>query len=156
MVDPEPPIVALGCDERARVVHKATHAERRRRIARRGRRLARRRWRAAFNSDSLNGPCSASHSATAANPSRTFRASRAASVSQADTLTPRRAAAARTCAWTSGAIVIASFGEGWPGGIREVYYRSMIPTSVSVIVASALDMVAGGQDPDARQEKGRG
>jgi hypothetical protein len=44
----------------------------------------------------VKAPCSSSHSATAANPSRILRAERAASVIQADTLTPSARAAART------------------------------------------------------------
>lgn len=45
---------------------------------------------------------------------------RAASVIQADTLTPSAAAAASTFPWTSGSTVIASFGEGFPRGIQSI------------------------------------
>src|SRR5262249_30238909 len=126
----ESPITSIGRDQRAGVVNDAAHAERRGRAARRGRRPDAKRWRAALSSASVKGPCSASHSATAASPSRILSASLAASVIHAETLTPRRAASASTCAWTSGAIVIASFGEGFPVGIRELYYHGMIPAIV--------------------------
>jgi hypothetical protein len=35
----------------------------------------------------------------------------------------RCAAAARTRSWTSGAMLIASFGEGCPRGMAQLYYR---------------------------------
>ena len=53
------------------------------------------RRRAAAISSGVNAPLRRSHSATAARPSRTTRARRAASVIQADTLTPSWAAAQR-------------------------------------------------------------
>jgi hypothetical protein len=75
------------------------------------------RWRAAIVSSAVNAPFARSHSATAASPSRTTSARRAASVIQADTLTPSAAAASTSRSWTSGSTVMASFGEGFPRGI---------------------------------------
>src|SRR5205823_5923469 len=75
------------------------------------------------SSSSVNAPCSASHSATADSPSRTSSARRAALVIHADTLTPSSAAASMTFSWTSGSTVIASFGEGFPLGMPQLYYH---------------------------------
>ncbi len=76
--------------------------------------------RASAISFPVNRPCSDSHRATAARPARLARASLAALVIQAETLTPSRAAAARTLSWTSGSTVIASFGDGFPRGMKTI------------------------------------
>jgi hypothetical protein len=74
------------------------------------------RRRAAIISPGVNDPLKRSHSAIAVSPSRTTRARRAASVSQADTLTPSWAVAVTTRSCTSGSIVMASLGDGLPRG----------------------------------------
>src|SRR5271170_5503173 len=93
--------VAVRGHQDARVIHHRCHAD------------CRSGWsapalpRAACSSSRVKAPCSSSHSETAASPSRTMRARRAAAVIQADTLTPSAAAAATTWAWTSASTVIA-------------------------------------------------
>ena len=81
------------------------------------------RSRATASSASLSDPCSASHSATAASPSRMSNARRAALVIQAETLTPSAVAASMTRSCTSASTVMASFGDGFPLGTVEAYYR---------------------------------
>jgi len=92
MVGPHSSVRPIGVDERAGVVDGGHAGRRRRREVARA--CSATRWRAAASSESVNGPCWASHSATAARPSRTSSARLAASVIHADTLTPSSAAAA--------------------------------------------------------------
>ena len=113
MISPDVAIVALSCNQQPGVVYSA-HADR---CPVEGRSSSATRLRAASSSASVRLPCSRSHSVTASKPSRTRRALRAAAVIQAETLIPSWAAAATTCAATSGSTVIASFGEGLPLGM---------------------------------------
>ena len=118
VVSPDLAVASISGDQETCVVDDA-HAERRLlepRIS------AATRSRADRNSESVSGPCSASHSATAAKPSRARRARRAAAVIHAETLKPSSAAAATTRSWTSGSTVIANFGEGFPLGMEKVYH----------------------------------
>lgn len=123
VIRPDLAVGSFRSDERSRVVDDA-HAERF--LGRDGLEpsWAATRVRAAASSASEKGPCSASHSAIAASPSRTWSARRAALVIQADTLTPSEAAASITRSWTSASTVIANFGDGFPRGIEKLYYRS--------------------------------
>ena len=121
MISPYPTVGPISRDQRPGVVEDG-HARRRLPEAT-GRSCAAIRSRAAASSASLSAPCSASHSLTAARPSRTSSARRAALVIHADTLTPSSAAAAMSLSCTSGSTVIASFGDGFPLGMPEVYYR---------------------------------
>jgi len=92
------------------------------------------RVRAAKSSAGVNVPCSASHSATAASPSRIKRARRAASVIQAETLFPSASAASSTLEWTSASTVTASLTAGFPLGILKPYYYSgMVATPAARI-----------------------
>lgn len=118
VVRPNLSIGPIGGDESAGVVDDG-HADRLR--ARRGAALIcdATRPRAAASSASLNAPCSASHSPTAARPSRMRSARRAAFVIHAETLTPSAAAASTTWSRTSGSTVMASFGDGFPLGMRR-------------------------------------
>lgn len=119
VVSPDFAVVSVGSDQETCVVDDA-HAERRLlepRIS------SATRSRAVRSSESVRGPCSASHSATAARPSRRRRARRAAAVIHAETLNPSSAAAAKTRSWTSGSTVIANFGEGLPLGTGKVYHQ---------------------------------
>lgn len=117
VVRPNLAIGPIGGDESAGVVDDG-HADRLR--ARRGAApiCEATRPRAAASSASLNAPCSASHSATAARPSRVRSARRAAFVIHAETLTPSASAASTTWSRTSGSTVMASFGDGFPLGMR--------------------------------------
>lgn len=81
VLGPQCPIVALGRDERSRVVDGVVHAPRGRRRVR-----AASRRRAASSSASVGAPCRCSHSRTATRPSRTSSARRAAAVIHAETL----------------------------------------------------------------------
>ena len=90
---PCPPFVSIGSHENGGVVDNGAHV---------GRRTVRDVWscertarRASSISSALKRPCCSSHWETAARPARRCYASRAATVIQADTLTPSRAAAAR-------------------------------------------------------------
>jgi len=83
------------------------------------------RCRAAPSSASVNGPCSASHSATAASPSRTRNTCFAAAVNQADRLEPSASAARKTLACTSASMVMASLVAGFPRGMHKPYYCGM-------------------------------
>jgi hypothetical protein len=115
MVRPDSALVSIGADQNTTVVHDALH-----RLVRRDSRTPRlSRRRAAASSRAESAPCSASHSATAARPSRMRRARRAAAVSQAETLTPSASAALRTSAWTSESTVIASLTAGLPRGTQN-------------------------------------
>lgn len=76
---------------------------------------ARTLWQAAVSSASVRGPCSRSHSATAASPSRTSRARQAASVIHADTRDTLLRGGVQIPGVNVGLDVIASFGEGLPG-----------------------------------------
>ena len=91
---PSPPLVSIGCNENGGVIDDGAHAWRR--TVRDVRNCARTVWRAFSISSAVNGPCCFSHKATAAKPARLRSASRAALVIHAETLTPSRAAAART------------------------------------------------------------
>ena len=115
VVRPRPALVSVGGDQNSAVVDDALH--RRVRRAPRASRLSRRR--AASSSRSESAPCSASHSSTAARPSRIRRARRAASVNQAERLTPSASAALRTPAWTSESTVMASLIAGFPRGMAN-------------------------------------
>lgn len=125
MIGPHLAVITISRDEDTGVVDDA-HAERRLPEPRISFAI---RFRADRSSASLRGPLSCSHSATAARPSRTRSALRAASVIHAETLNPSSAAAARTRSWTSGSTVMASFGEGFPLGTPQAYYRSRRVTS---------------------------
>ena len=117
--------VATFCgDENARVVNDRFHL----RVRRAPNRGARRR-RAAASSCAVSAPCSRSHSATAARPSRTRRARRAAAVIHAERLSPSAFAASITSECTSASTVIASLTAGLPRGIRKPYYRGSIVAS---------------------------
>lgn len=122
MIGPHLAVGPVGRDERSGVVDHAHAGRRRERL---GTALSSPATLAlaAASSASLKAPCSASHSATAARPSRTNNSRRAAAVIQAETLTPSSAAAAKTFSWTSGSTVIASLGDGFPLGIPKVYYH---------------------------------
>ena len=131
---PNAPFIPLGGDQNASVVHGRLHGLR---FA--GRRLGARRRRAAASSCGVSAPCSASHSATAARPSRSRRARRAAAVIQAETLRPSASAARSSLACTPASTVMASFTAGLPRGIRKPYYRgSMVaralPTYLPALV----------------------
>ena len=98
------------------------------------------RARAARSSAGVNAPCSASHSATAASPSRIRRARRAASVIHAETLFPSASAASSTLDRTSASTVTASFTAGFPLGIDEPYYcSSMVSTLAARIAVARVD-----------------
>lgn len=119
MISPHGAIRPISGDQRTGVVDDR-HAER----GRRGLVICEAtRARAAASSSSVNDPCSASHSATAARPSRINSSRRAAFVIHADTLTPSAAAASTTRSRTSGSTVIANFGDGFPLGIP----KSLLP-----------------------------
>lgn len=113
MISPEGAVIALSRDQRSGVVDHLAHADWRS-VA------VPVRCRACSSSAPVSGPCSASHSATAASPSRTLSARRAAEVIHAETLTPC-AAASMTCWWMSGSTVMASLGDGFPRGIPKLY-----------------------------------
>jgi hypothetical protein len=117
MVSPYRARITIRSDQDGGGVHHRGHADR---CSGRSRPVRR---RAASSSSRVKAPFSASHSATATRPSRSLRARRAASVIQAETLTPSACAAATIRAWTSGATVIASLGEGLPRGIAKLYYH---------------------------------
>src|SRR5262249_57903188 len=89
---PRPPLVSVGGHEDGGVVNDSAHAERR--TVRGVRSCARTLRRASFISSAVRRPCCLSHWAIAAKPARLCRASRAAMVIHAETLTPSRAAAA--------------------------------------------------------------
>jgi len=91
---PGPPLVSIGCNENGGVIDDGAHAGRR--TVRGVRNCARTLRRASSISSAVNGPCCFSHKATATRPARLRSASRAALVIHAETLTPSRAAAART------------------------------------------------------------
>jgi hypothetical protein len=91
MLGPDLTIVAVGCDQHAGVVDDG-HADRLRGVTS----SSATRCRAMAISSGVNAPWRRSHSATAASPSRTTSARRAASVIQADTLIPSSAAALTT------------------------------------------------------------
>ncbi len=116
MVGPDVTVVAVGGDQDTGVVD-GGQADRLRGVA--SSRAT--RCRAAAISSGVNAPLMRSHSATAASPSRTTSARRAASVIHADTLTPSWSAALTTRAWTSGSTVMASLGDGFPRGMGQVY-----------------------------------
>ncbi len=120
VIRPHLPHVPVRGHKHARVINGRPHADRRSASSP----LTRRR--AAAISAAVSGPCSASHSATATSPSRTSSTRRAASVIHADTLTPSAAAAATTRACTSGSTVMASFGDGFPRGMSQLYHHSRI------------------------------
>jgi hypothetical protein len=75
--------------------------------------------RAASSSASLSAPWSASHSATAASPSRILNACRAACVIHAEMLEPSASAAFTMESCTSRSTVIANLIAGFPRGITE-------------------------------------
>jgi hypothetical protein len=87
---PRAPLVSIGGDEHGGGVDDSVHAGRR--TVRGERNWARTLRRASFISSGVKRPCCFSHCATAAKPSRRRRASRAAFVIQAETLSPSRAA----------------------------------------------------------------
>ncbi len=121
MIGPPRAVGAVRCDQGAGVIDDA-HAERFFARADVALTCETTRWRAAVASASVSAPWSASHSATAASPSRASSAWRAAFVIQAETLTPSAAAAARTRSCTSASTVIANFGDGFPLGVTSPYY----------------------------------
>ena len=90
---PGPPLVSIGCHENGGVIDDGSRAGRR--TVRDARDCARTVRRASPISSAVNGPCCLSHQA-AAKPARLLSASRAALVIHSETLTPSRAAAART------------------------------------------------------------
>src|SRR6187551_749438 len=128
---PNPALGTVGRDQDARVIDNGLHrGERFRRVD-----FGSMRARAAKSSAGVKAPCSASHSATAARPSRTRRARRAASVIHAETLFPSASAASSTLEWTSASTVTASFTAGFPLGIAEPYYHSsMVATWRRIVV----------------------
>jgi hypothetical protein len=91
---PGPALVSIGGNENGSVIDDGAHAGRR--AGRDVRSCARTLRRACSISSPVNGPCCFSHKAIAAKPARLRSASRAALVIHAETLTPSRAAAART------------------------------------------------------------
>ena len=93
MISPRPAVISIGGYQNRRVVHHGVHAGRR--TVRGLRSCARILARAWFISSAVKRPCCLSHCATAARPARRRNASRAASVIQAETLTPSRDAARR-------------------------------------------------------------
>ena len=145
MICPDSPHVSICGNQNPAVVHDGFHrADRRRR-----RELSSSRRRAASSSLAVSGPCCASHSATAASPSRARRARLAAAVNQAETLTPSASAASRTSAWTLLSTVIASLIAGFPRGMSKPYYRSSVVSSASRTCGTASfpqrSCSAGGQ-----------
>jgi len=89
MLRPKEARVPVGGDQRPRVVDHRSHRLRERRARRRARPCFDSTCsRASSISSSVNTPCAASHSPTAASPSRIRSARRAAAVIQAETLTP--------------------------------------------------------------------
>ena len=122
MLGPNPALRVVGGDQDAGVVNHRSHPDDR---FRRGV-FCSTRARAAASSAGVSAPCSLSHSATAASPSLTSRARRAASVIQAETLFPSASAASTTLEWTSASTVTASLTAGFPLGIPEAYYRGSI------------------------------
>jgi hypothetical protein len=91
---PSPPLVSIGRNQHGGVIDDGAHAGRR--TVRDVRNCARTVRRASSISSAVNDPCCFSHKATSAKPARLRSASRAALVIHAETLTPSRAAAART------------------------------------------------------------
>jgi hypothetical protein len=122
MLSPNVALGTVGRKQNARIVDDRPHrSTRRRRTA-----LAAIRDRADSSSACVNAPCSDSHSATAARPSRTRNARRAAAVIHADTLVPSASAASTTLACTSASTVTANLTAGFPLGMAKQYYRSRI------------------------------
>ncbi len=135
VIGPDVALIAVRGDQKTRVVDDA-HAERR---LPEDRISSATRSRADRSSVSVSGPFSCSHSDAATKPSRNRSARRAAAVIQAETLNPSSAAAATTRSCTSGSTVIASFGEGLPLGIRQVYYQGRRVVDVTLRLPVGLD-----------------
>src|SRR4029077_8861015 len=95
VLGPDAALAPLGRDENPGVVDDRLHF-----LERLGCLRAANRRRAAASSCAVSAPCSDSHSATAARPSRTRKARRAPAVIHAETLRPSASAASITSEWT--------------------------------------------------------
>jgi len=154
MFGPCPSLVPVGSHENGGVLDPGAHAERR--TVRGIRSCARTLRRASSISFAVKRPCCFSQNSIAAKPARRRSASRAAFVIQAETLTLSRAAAARMSSCMSGAIVIASLGDGLPRGIQSIplkYHTALTRTPRPSRSANRCQHPAIGQPVTFRDQR---